>query len=156
MDEKYRSKKGCLELFTSSNGVYIRSIVSPDIYKNPDYIYLRGAEKLSDEFVVTEEFDTNEEAQDFADKVRFALEEWNNHVEIIEIEYKRECINKGYVNSNYEVIMDGTVLITYELKGSGKSQVDCIHIANLSLSKENIINLFNYKCELLNIPFRLK
>ena len=157
MDEKYRSEDNkILELFSSTNGIGINSESCVGLYDN--FVYILG--KHSEEENTTDfiRFGTSKEAQEYADKVRFTLEEWNNHVDIMEIEYRQELKIKTYENNTHKVVMDGSMLMTYKINSptGGTIMIDGIHIANKDLSDEDIIKLFNCKCELLNIPFRLK
>lgn len=162
MDEKYRSTNDSRLLFTSSNGMEIRSYWSPQMDEN--YIYVLGKDNENDTIIEMYTTKNNQEAQEYADKVRFALEEWNNNEEewnnneeIMEIEFKlgtfennkymlqiEECCNTfnviKIINKRWYIIKD---YYTSDYENEG-------------IPLDKTIIMFNHDCELLNIPFRLR
>ena len=157
MDEKYRSSDKDKLLFTSSNSIVIRSFNSTELYEVE--IYVLGLDKTRDDKAEYYNFNTNQEAQAYAEKVRFALEEWNNHVEVMEIEYKGVLFvsNFGY---NLEVYDCGHYkTISISTKNNPSLSLKKYWIADDKESGfplDKTIIMFNRDCELLNIPFRIK
>ena len=156
MDEKYRSSDKDKLLFTSSNSIVIRSFNSTELYEVE--IYVLGLDKTRDDKAEYYNFNTNQEAQAYAEKVRFALEEWNNHVEVMEIEINLDWFEEGKYFKN-----DGTYSMLFGC-GSGSKNIliydnDIIMKAywiDSRIPLDKTIIMFNRDCELLNIPFRIK
>lgn len=151
MDEKYR--KGGV-LFKSSNGLKINSEACVSLSENSIYIIGKFSTEVDNTYFI--KLNTSKEAQAYAEKVRFALEEWNNYVEVMEIEFK----NGRYNNNKYAVRIgegkgykyiyinnpDGYLISSYYIDDNLKQ----------GLSLEKVTIMFNRDCELLNIPFRIK
>ena len=155
MDEKYR---GMDTLFECSNGLTIMSISYPEL---TDYnIKLRGRDKTNDSIVAQITLDTPEEAKAYMEKVRFALEEWNKSVEIVEIEYDEKEELEEYPSGKYKLSIfhcEGYSCI--EINKNGYANILAYYVDDKlieGVSKENTIIMFNRDCELLDIPFRLK
>lgn len=153
MEEKYRDKD---VLFKCDNGFYIRSVSFPQITENT--IKDRGIDVTKDNIVTQIKFNTNQEAQEYTEKVRFALEEWNNYVEVMEIEINLDWFEEGKYFKN-----DGTYSMLFGC-GSGSKNIliydnDIIMKAywiDSRIPLDKTIIMFNRDCELLNIPFRIK
>lgn len=156
MEDKYRCKNKTLYLFTSTNGVKIHSGSTVGLYSNSVYVLGEYWEEkyLSDSI----KFDTNEEAQAYADKVKFALDEWNNHVDITEIEFEDMFFdsNKYFKNEKYSVVFGKSIhsktLDIYLNEDIIKTYI----ITAWAIPFNDTKIMFNRDCELLNIPFRLK
>ena len=152
MDEKYR--KGGV-LFKSSNGLKINSEACVSLSENSIYIIGKFSTEVDNTDLI--KLNTSKEAQAYANKVRFALEEWNNHVEIMEIKIDDEYFeeNIGFDNEEYSVIFSrGTSsrnIILYKNRRAIKT-----YWVDEDVNLEYNILMFNRDCELLNIPFRIK
>lgn len=161
MDEKYRHTAGdCTgtEIYTSSNGIIIASSSNPTISSRFNTVYVLGENKFNDNFVTTIKFDTVLKAQEYANKVRFALEEWNNHTEIIEIEYYYEYFNckKIFTNLNHSLHFTKNPYYTQITIYMNDSFVNSYITNSRHIPLDKTIIMFNRDCELLNIPFRIK
>ena len=154
MDEKYR--KGGV-LFKSSNGLKINSEVCVSLSENSIYIIGKFSTEVDNTCLI--KLNTSKEAQAYAEKVRFALEEWNNHEEIMEIEYKGVLFvsNFGYNLEVYDCGHYNTISIS--TKNNPSLSLKKYWVADDKESGfplDKTIIMFNRDCELLNIPFRIK
>ena len=153
MDEKYR--KGGV-LFKSSNGLKINSEACVSLSENSIYIIGKFSTEVDNTDLI--KLNTSKEAQAYAEKVRFALEEWNNYVEVMEIEINLDWFEEGKYFKN-----DGTYSMLFGC-GSGSKNIliydnDIIMKAywiDSRIPLDKTIIMFNRDCELLNIPFRIK
>ena len=155
MDEKYRNRGNKIsKLFNSTNKIDICSESCVGLYDEAVYIIGKHFEEEDTTDLIR--FSTIKEAQSYADKVRFALEEWNNHVEIMEIECKIGYY--GYVN--YSVQITGyNDFISVVIEDNDCNPLKEYFVSNdkrEGFTLDKTIIMFNRDCELLNIPFRLK
>lgn len=155
MDEKYRNTNTFRLLFTSSNGMEIRSYCSPQMAGI--YIYVLGKYNDNDTRVEMYTTKNNQEAQEYADKVRFALEEWNNNEEIMEIEFKLGTFeNNKYMLKIEECSNTFNVIKIINKRGYIIKDYYTSDYENEGIPLDKTIIMFNHDCELLNIPFRLR
>ena len=156
MDEKYRNRGNKIsKLFNSTNKMDICSESCVGLYD--EAIYVIGKHFEEEDTTDLIRFSTSKEAQEYADKIKFALEEWNNYVEIMEIEWSDS--EMSIKNEDYEVIYQYYVDdygITEDIAiFKGDYLVIAYNITDI-ITLDKLIKMFNYNSELLNIPFWIK
>ena len=164
MDEQYRNTRK--NIFKSSNNIEIISKCCICL-SSSNKIYLRGNCKGYDFSVDTKQFTTESEAQSYLESIDQALTEWNNHVEVMEIEWikynKYDCLlglsefpeELKFTFGVYKVyILDSEVGNYIRITVNGKTLKVYRYDEHIPLDKTII--MFNRDCELLGIPFRLK
>ena len=120
---------------------------------------IRGRDKEFDDSVIKNSFKSEEEAQEYLERVQDLIDSYNANVDIVLLRLKNGFEIK---NGEFTAIYLERYENIFTLSVYFEDDVDSILFYKIKeghtqgLTRDNLTIMFNRDCELLNIPFRIK